>query len=149
MAAIINDRDVLLQAAGTRLLPVQLPSNYSTTGDHQGTLDGSAQTNFQNAQITLSSLGELLNAGGGALSSLNNVGGNFLGNWSGLSQTVHRNDQITLSSTGALQNAGGGQITNLDYGNVGGTKPPPTADTTKDILESAATSIAVNSGNLF
>lgn len=127
MASIINDRDVLLQAAGTRLLPVQLPSNYTTTGDHSGTLGGSAQTNFQNGQITFSSIGELLNAGGGSLSSLNNVGGNFLGNLSGLSQTVHRNDQITLSSTGALQNAGGGSITNLDYGNVGGTKPPPSA----------------------
>lgn len=65
MAAIINDVDVLLQAAGTRLLPVQLPSNYTTTGDHSGTLNGSAQTNFQNSQITLSSDGTLNDAGGG------------------------------------------------------------------------------------
>jgi hypothetical protein len=129
MSAIVNDRDVLLQAAGTRLLPVQLPSNYSTSGDHLGTLTGLAQTNYRNNQISLSSLGELQNAGGGQLTTLNNVGGNFLGNWESVGRSAHRNDLLSLSSSGTFIDNGTprGSITNLDYGNVGGTKPPTNA----------------------
>ena len=170
MAAILNARDIALQATSPRTLPVTLPSTYNTSGDHTGTLTGSGQTNFQNGQITFSSTGTLNNAGGGSLTSLNNVGGNFTGNWNSLIQslhqnnqislsstgalnnagggflsslnnvggnylgswegagrTVHRNDQITMGSTGTLNGAGGGAITNLDYGNVGGSKPPASA----------------------
>ena len=61
MAAIINDRDVLLQAAGTRLLPVQLPSNY--------TYDGTPITGIRNTSVTLSSTGALQNAGGGQITN--------------------------------------------------------------------------------
>jgi len=127
MATIVNARDILLQAAGTRLLAVQLPSSYSTTGDHLGTWNTLSQTVHRNNQITFSATGALLNAGGGALTTLNSVTGNYLGNFSGLSQLVHRNDQISITSGGSLLGAGGGQITNLDYGNVGGTKPPASA----------------------
>jgi hypothetical protein len=125
MATIVNDRDVLLQAAGTRLLPVQLPSNY----DYLGTLSGQSQTNYRNNQISLSSLGELQNAGGGQLTTLNNVGGNFLGNWESVGRSAHRNDLLSLSSSGTFIDNGTprGSITNLDYGNVGGTKPPTNA----------------------
>ena len=135
MAAIVNARDTLLQAAGTRLLPVTLPSNvtYSgnTAGDHTGTLSGQGQTNFQNNQIALSVTGQLLNAGGGALTTLNFVGGNFSGDaagtFGGTSLSGIRNTSISLSSTGSLNGAGGGQITDLDYGNVSGSKPPSNA----------------------
>ena len=148
MAAIENDRDADLQATSPRLLDVQLPSTYTTTGDHQGTWNTLGQTVHRNDQVQLSATGALLNAGGGTLSSLDDVGGNFLGNWSGLGQTVHRNDQITLSSTGTLNNAGGGSITNLSYSNVSGG-PPSSADNTQTILENAATEIEMNSGDLF
>ena len=129
MAAIVNARDVLLQAAGTRLLPVQLPSNYTTTGDHSGTLTGSPQTNFQNSQIQLSNTGQLLNAGGGGLDTLDDVGGNFLGFWESVPRLNHRNDVLTLTSDGTLSDNGTprGNITDLDYGNVSGSKPPSNA----------------------
>jgi hypothetical protein len=39
MAATVNDRDVLI-AAGTRTQPVELPSDYTVTGDVTGTLNG-------------------------------------------------------------------------------------------------------------
>ena len=127
MATVLHTRIKRLQDKGTRLLPVQLPSDYTTTGDHQGTWNTLGQTVHRNDQVQLSVTGQLLNAGGGALTSLNDVGGNYTGFWNSLGQTVHRNDQITLSSNGVLNNAGGGAITNLDYGNVGGTKPPSNA----------------------
>lgn len=131
MATNVHVRDLILQADSPRVENVTLPSNVSyngdTSGDHLGTLGGSAQTNFQNSQITLSSTGALQNAGGGALTSLNSVGGNYLGSLNGLGLTVHRNDQISLSSSGALLNAGGGAITALNYNNVSGTKPPSNA----------------------
>lgn len=39
MAATVNDRDVMI-AAGTRTQPVELPSDYTVTGDVTGTLNG-------------------------------------------------------------------------------------------------------------
>lgn len=138
MATTANARNLMLEDDSPRTLAVELPSDYTTTGDHSGTLGGEAQTNFQNTQITLSSNGVLENAGGGQITD-------FLGTWNSLAQTVHRNDQITLSSNGTLNNAGGGSITDLDYSNVSGTKPAADADNTQDILENAATEISVNS----
>lgn len=148
MATIENTRISELQATSPRTLPVSLPSTYNTTGDHQGTWNSQGQAVHQNNQIQLSTTGTLLNAGGGALSSLDDVGGNYLGNWSGLSELVHRNSQITLSSSGSLNNAGGGTITSLPYSNTTGG-PPTNADNTQNLLESASTSITVNSSNLF
>ncbi|WP_299073011.1 tail fiber domain-containing protein [uncultured Paraglaciecola sp.] len=148
MASFLNARDIALQATSPRTLPVVLPSTYSTSGDHTGTLSGSGQTNFQNSQISFTGTGSLLGAGGGSLSTLNSIGGNYLGNWEGVSRTPHRNDQITMSSSGALQGAGGGVVTALPYSNTTGG-PPTDADITEQVLESAATAISINSGNLF
>ena len=131
MAAIVNARDVLLQDASTRVEAVTLPSNYDTSGDHSGTLNGSDQVNFQNNQLSLTSNGRLFNGATlqGFLDSLEDVGGNFIGNWEGVGRTLHRNDLLSLSSDGQFINNGTpqGQISNLDYGNVGGTKPPSNA----------------------
>lgn len=80
MATIVNARDVLLQAASTRVEDVTLPSNYDTSGDHTGTLSGSNQTNFQNSQITLSSNGILQNAGGGQITNGASIGSLNAGN---------------------------------------------------------------------
>jgi hypothetical protein len=129
MATVANARNIMLQTDTPRTLPVQLPSNYTSTGDHSGTLDGSPQTNFQNSQIQLSNTGQLLNAGGGGLDTLDDVGGNFLGFWESVPRLNHRNDVLTLTSDGTLSDNGTprGNITDLDYGNVSGSKPPSNA----------------------
>ena len=72
MAAIINHRDVLLQAAGTRLLPIDLPSNY--------TYDGTPITGIRNTSVTLSSTGALQNAGGGQITNGASIGSLNAGN---------------------------------------------------------------------
>jgi hypothetical protein len=55
------------------------------------------------------------------------VTGNITANIDGTSPSGVKNSGITLSSNGTLLGAGGGAITALDYGNVSGTKPPPSA----------------------
>jgi hypothetical protein len=55
------------------------------------------------------------------------VTGNITANIDGTSPSGVKNTGITLSSNGTLLGAGGGAITALDYGNVSGTKPPPSA----------------------
>lgn len=51
----------------------------------------------------------------------------YAGNVYSANTTVTRKQGIQLSSTGVLTGEGGGSITNLDYTNVGGTKPPANA----------------------
>ncbi|GJL72968.1 MAG: hypothetical protein NMNS01_21670 [Nitrosomonas sp.] len=75
-----NARNLMLEDDETRLLPVQLPDDYTTTGDHSGTLSGSAQSNYQNNQITLSSNGILQNAGGGQVTNGASIGSLNAGN---------------------------------------------------------------------
>lgn len=112
MAAIINDRDVLLQAAGTRLLPVTLPSNVDTSGNHTGTLSGSGQVNFQNTQISLSSTGSLQNAGGGQIDDLDytNISGSKPPSNADNTQTKLENaaTSIEVNSSTFLEMPGGG-----------------------------------------
>lgn len=74
MAATANARNLMLESDSPRTLSVELPSDYTTTGDHSGTLTGSAQINFQNSQITLSSNGTLQNAGGGQVTDGTSIG---------------------------------------------------------------------------
>lgn len=129
MATTSNARNVMLANDSPRTLPVTLPSTYNTSGDHSGTWNSLGQTVHRNDQVQLSTTGQLLNAGGGGLTTLDGVGGNYLGNWESVGRTAHRNDLLSLSSTGQFTDNGTnrGSITNLDYTNVGGTKPPNNA----------------------
>lgn len=99
MAAIVNTRDVLLQAASPRILDVTLPSNYDTSGDHTGTLSGSGQTNFQNSQITLSSNGTLQNAGGGQVTNGASIGSLNAGNISTGTLSASRIGAASIDAT--------------------------------------------------
>jgi hypothetical protein len=68
-------------------------------------------------------------------------GGGLYGVSSGAGTAV-ANTSITLTSGGILSGGGGGQITNLDYGYVGGTKPPSNATYGADINSLATNAVS-------
>lgn len=59
MAAIVNDRDVLLQAAPVRILPVSLPDNISIDVDNVLGAGALAKLDFVDAETQVTNLGDL------------------------------------------------------------------------------------------
>lgn len=146
MATIENPRIIYLQNESPRTLSVELPDNYTFTGDMTGNLSGTVN----NTPAITIDLGALRSNdifdGLGAIGFGTTIGGQPTG--------ALFNTNLSLSSDGQLTNSGGGQsdlgsLTALPFANVAGPKPPLDADATQDILESASTSIVINSGSLF
>ncbi|GJL73141.1 MAG: hypothetical protein NMNS01_23400 [Nitrosomonas sp.] len=144
MATVTNTRDVRLLATSPRTLPVTLPDTTTTSGDHTGTLDGSAQTNFQNSQVTLSSTGQLLNAGGGQLTD-----GQFINNLNAgnISTGTLFADRLASGSISAVKIATGAVTSDKLFANsVTSTKIQSLAVTSSKIAADAVTTnkIAAN-----
>ena len=146
MATIENPRIAYLQSESPRTLPVELSTDYTIAGEVIGNVSGTVN----NTAATTIDLGALRSIdiwdGVGAIGFGTTIGGQPTG--------ATFNTNLSLSSSGQLTNSGGGTsnlgtVTALPYGNVTGPKPPLDADATQDILESASTSIVINSGSLF
>jgi hypothetical protein len=146
MATIQNPRIIYLQSESPRTLPVELSTDYTIAGEVTGNVSGSVN-NTAAATIDLGALRSI-----DIWDGLGQIGfGTTIG---GLPTGATFNTNISLSSSGQLTNSGGGtsnlgSVSALPWGNIAGPKPPLDADATQDILESASTSIVINSGSLF
>lgn len=150
MATVQNQADSILQATSPRLLsnPLNyisiipstntitsssgslLPSTISVKAILNGSLKGTISwstspvvvfTNITDGIIFNSSVV----ANGAAVIVTATL--TFNGNTYTATTTVTRKQAVSLSNSGTLTGEGGGSITNLDYSNVGGSKPPANA----------------------
>lgn len=150
MATIQNEADIVLQTTSPRLLenPLNYISIIPTTntitsvtgvltpatvtvkailnGALRGTINWSLSPSVSYSSITN---GIIINSSAisDGVSILVTASLTYAGNVYSATTTVTRKQAITLSSTGVLTGENGGSITNLDYTNVGGTKPPASA----------------------
>ena len=150
MATVQNQADSILQATSPRLLTNPLnyisiiPSTNTITntsgtlvpstvtvkailnGSIRGTINWSTSPTIVFTNITD---GIIMNSSAitEGTSVIVTASITFNGNTYTSTTTITRKQSISLSSNGVLTGEGGGSITNLDYSNVGGTKPPATA----------------------
>lgn len=150
MAAIQNEADIVLQATSPRLL--SSPLNYLSIIPNTNTITSSSGVLTPSAVNIIANLSGALQGtiswslvpsvtysaitGGISITSTDLPAGTsvlvtasltYAGNVYSSSTTITRKQSVQLSSVGVLSGEDGGAITNLDYGNVGGTKPPSNA----------------------
>ncbi|SDX87946.1 tail fiber domain-containing protein [Nitrosomonas halophila] len=78
---------------------------------------------------------------GSIIAASSTVDGTTLGT---IKNDAYEGAHVSLSASGQLIGAGGGQITNLDYSNIGGSKPPASATTNFFTTSSSNPSGGVN-----
>lgn len=150
MATIQNEADVALQATSPRLLSNQLnyisvipttntvtvtsgalvPTSVTVKAVLNGVLRGTISWNLSPAiAYTPITDGIVINSANitTGTSVIVTASITFAGTVYTNSTTITRKQAVTLSTTGVLTGENGGSITNLDYTNVGGTKPPANA----------------------